>query len=175
MEDYFFKNNEKMYKDDLTEKGIELFKKRMDKKRKIKAYEINVKDFFSDDDENENIIKREKFGIINKFTNQRKIKLKKTNTYYPNSILMYKDQIQKKSTIDQTPNKKKERINFLIEDIGSKNTDKNRIPKKVTFPKDNFIIYVDIESYKKYNCLHSNKDAYSEDKIKSDSKCCTIF
>ena len=95
--------------------------------------------------------------------------------YNQNSLLIYRDQLQKKSTIDQTPKKRKESYNILIEDINSETTEKNKISKKVNFPKDNFVVYIDIESYKKYNCNNSSKYAYSEDKIKCDSKCCIIY
>ena len=171
MEDYFYKNNTRIIEDDLSDKR-ELIKKLIDKKRKIKAYEIPAKEFFSDDEDE---FKKNNFGIINKYTNQRKIKIKRMYKYNQNSLLLYKDQLQKKSTIDQTPNKKRERQNILIEDIDSETTVKNKISKKVNFPKNNFVVYIDIESYKKYNCNNSNKYAYSEDKIKCDSKCCLIY
>ena len=95
--------------------------------------------------------------------------------YKQNSLLIYKDHLQKKSTIDQTPNKKKERLNILIEDIDCETTAKNKISKKVNFAKNNFVVYIDVESYKKYNCNNSNKYAYSEDKIKCNSQCCIIY
>ena len=171
MEDYFYKNNSRIIEDDSSDKR-ELIKKLIDKKRKIKAYEIPVKEFFSDDEDE---FKKNNFGIINQYTNQRKIRIKRMNKHNQNSLLIYKYHLQKKSTIDQTPNKKKERQNILIEDIDSETTAKNKISKKVNFAKDNFVIYIDVESYKKYNCNNSNKYAYSEDKIKCDSKCCMIY
>ena len=173
MEDYFYQNNPKIIEDDFSDKR-DLFKKLIDKKRKIKANEIPVKEFFSDDEDEHKI---NNFGLINKYTNQRKIKIKIKNMrkYSQNSLLIYKEQLQKKSTIDRTPNKRKERINILIEDIDCETTAKNKISKKVTFAKNNFVIYIDIESYKKYNYNNSNKYAYSEDKVKCDSKCCLIY
>ena len=170
MEDYFYQNNQRIIEDDTSEKR-DLIKKLIDKKRKIKAYEIPVKEFFSDDEDE---FKGNNFGLINKYTNQRKIKIKRMHKYNQNSLLIYRDQLQKKSTIDQTPKKRKESYNILIEDINSETTEKNKISKKVNFPKDNFVVYIDIESYKKYNCNNSSKYAYSEDKIRCDSQCCTI-
>ena len=171
MENYFYLNNSKIIEDDLSDKR-DLIKKLIDKKRKIKAYEIPVKEFFSDD---ENEFKINNLGLINKYTNQRKIKIKRVHKYNQNSLLIYKEKKKKKSTIDQTPKKRKESQNILIEDIDSETVTKNKISKKVTFAKDNFVNYIDVESYKKYNCNNSNKYAYSEDKVKCDSKCCLIY
>ena len=57
---------------------------------------------------------------------------------------------------------------------------KNRRKVRVTFADEieeekPLASVIDIESYKKYNCNNSNKYAYSEDKIKCDSKCCLIY
>ena len=59
MEDYLFKHYKNINEENSTEQGIELYNK-SNKKRKIKANEIQVKEFFSDDDndENEEIIKK---------------------------------------------------------------------------------------------------------------------
>ena len=169
MEDY---NNKTINEDYSTDRGTEIYKnKKYDKKRKIKANEIPlpIKDFYSDDEDND------AFKIkFNKYNNQRNIQIKTTRKHSQNSILIYKQQLQKKSTIAQTPNKKGEReINIL--EINSKIKDKNKKTKKVNFPKENFLKIIEIESYKKYNCDHSNIEPYSEDKIKADSKCCLIF
>ena len=174
MEDYLFKHYKNINEENSTEQGIELYIK-SNKKRKIKANEIRVKEFFSDDDNDQNKEIIKKIGLISKYTNQRKINLKKDYKYSKNSILIYKEQLYKKSTIDQTPNKKRERQNILIEDIISKDTGKDKLSKKVTFMKDNFVEYIYVESYKIFNSSNTNKDPYSEDKIKNESKCCLIY
>ena len=176
MEDYLFKHYKNINEENSTEQGIELYNK-SNKKRKIKANEIQVKEFFSDDDndENEKKKKKKKIGLISKYTNQRKINFKKDYKYSKNSILIYKEQLYKKSTIDQTPNKKRERQNILIEDITSKDTAKDKPSKKVTFMKDNFVEYINVESYKIFNSSNTNKEPHSEDKIKNESKCCLIY
>ena len=178
MENYLFKNYKSISEDISKEKGIELNNK-LNKKKKVRAHEIPIKEFFSDDDndENEEIYKskRKKFVLISKFTNKRKINLSKNAKYSKNSILLYKDQLQKKSTIDQIPNKRRERQNILIEDISDRDTAKDKLGKKVTFSKNNFVEYINIESFKKYNSFFADKLPYSDEKIKSDSKCCLIY
>ncbi len=171
MENYLFKSNKAINGDDLNDKGNDYYKKIMEKKRKIKAYDIPKKVFFSDDeDDNQSISK------YNKYNNQRRIRTNSMhNKYNQNSILIYKEQLHKKSTIEQTPNKKTERKNIIKEDKISKNLQKSKISKKVTFQTNNFITYIDIESYKKYNGENSQIEPYSEDKIKAKSKCCLIY
>ena len=86
MEDYLFKNksHKSINRNNSTEQGIEFYKNIV-KKRKIKAHDIPIKEFFSDDDndENEDIFKKKKIGLI-KYTNQRKINLKKEKKYSNN-------------------------------------------------------------------------------------------
>ena len=179
MEEYLFKPHKSINEDILN--GREGVSKKLDKKRKIKAPEIQIKEFFSDDDndENEEIFKgkRKKIVIFSKHTNKRKVDLKLKFNYSNNSILIYKEQLHKKSTIEQSPNKRRERQNILIEDITDKDTIKDKSTKKVTFSKNNFIQYINIESYKKYNnFFYTNEVPYSDDKIKcEDTKCCLIY
>ncbi len=60
MEDYLFKQHKSINEDISNER--ENISKKLDKKRKIKAPEIQIKEFFSDDDndENEEIFKSKK-------------------------------------------------------------------------------------------------------------------
>ena len=41
--------------------------------------------------------------------------------------------------------------------------------------ESNFVEYINIESYKKYNSSNTNRDTYSENRIKCESKCCLIY
>ena len=41
--------------------------------------------------------------------------------------------------------------------------------------KDNFVEYINVESYKIFNSSNTNKEPHSEDKIKNESKCCLIY
>ena len=169
MENYFYENNNKsMSEEELNDKKINVFNKLKNKKKKIKAYEIQVKEFFSDNEDENYKIKRN--NIIDKYGKQKKVQLKQYHESTKNSILFYKDQLQKKSTIE-TPNKKTERQNFK-EDINSKSTARKSKTKKVNFPQ-NFVKYINIESYKKYN----SENYYLSLKLaenKVDSKCCII-
>jgi hypothetical protein len=169
MEDYLFKKCR-------TIKGEEINSKPFysPKKKRIKAYEIPAKEFFSDDEDNDSNIKNKNFGIINKFTKQRKIKINSINKFSKNSILIYRDQLQKKSTMDKTPSKKSERLIFNEEKILKDKTKSNN-NKKVSFAKDNFVTYINVECYKKYNFDNSSKEPYASEKIKEESKCCLIY
>ena len=169
MENYFYENNNKsMSEEELNDKKINVFNKLKSKKKKIKAYEIQVKEFFSDNEDENYKIKRN--NIIDKYGKQKNVQVKQHHESTKNSILFYKDQLQKKSTIE-TPNKKTERQNFK-EEINSKSTARKSKTKKVNFPQ-NFVKYINIESYKKYN-----SDNYylslklAENKV--DSKYCII-
>lgn len=168
MENYLYKNYKDINDDNLSEKYLY---KKIEKKKKIKACQIQVKEFFSDNEEDN--IKNNKYEIIDKYIKQRKVKINCTPKKSKNSILLYKEQLQKKSTMDHTPNKKSERLNIFKEDICSKNTGRNKKAKKVNFPENNFVIYINIESFKKYNCENSYINPYRENK--ADSKCCMTF
>lgn len=166
MENYLLNNNENI--DGLNDK--DLYKK-IKSKKKIKAYQIQIKEFFSDNEDED--FKSNKYGVIEKYSNQRKVKTKCISKKTKNSILVYKAQIQKKSIIEKTPNKNKERQNLFKEDISSKNTCRNKKLKKVNFPENDFVVYIDIESFKNYNCNNSNIYPFRENKV--NSKCCIIF
>lgn len=168
MENYLNKNYKDINDDNLSEKYLY---KKIEKKKKIKACQIQVKEFFSDNEDDN--FKNDKYEIIDKYTNQRKVKINRTPKKTKNSILLYRDHLQKKSTMDHTPNKKSGRQNIFKEDISSKNTGRNKKAKKVNFPENNFVIYINIESFKKYNCENSNINPYRENK--ADSKCCMTF
>ena len=144
MKDFIYMNKQNINEDNSSGKGneSELYK---NKKRKIKAYEIPVKEFFSDNEDDDDGFFKRKFD---KYDNQRKINLKNVYKKSQNSILLYKQQLQKKSTIDQTPKKKTERELIIIEDINSIKEGKNKKSKNVNFPKDNFINVIEVESYK---------------------------
>ena len=169
MEDYLFKNKITSNENITSDKGYELYRKKISKKRKIKAHEIQIKDFYSDEEDDSAFKKK-----FNKYNNKRKIEVKDGYKNNQNSILIYKQLLQKKSTIDQTPRENGRQRFFSDDHISSKNKDKNKISKKVNFAKDNFVKIIEIESYKKYNCDNSNIEPYSEDKKKEESKCCLI-
>ena len=166
MEDY---DNIYNNKDDSTDKGNDFYKIKT-KNKKIKAYDISSKSFYSDDEDDEYNKKRNtNFGIINKYSNKRGV----INTKGPpilrkNSILIYKNKLNNKKKINYRNKSeiKEEKDNFRI----------NKNSKRVTFLKTNFIEYIDVESYKKYY-FDNYKDFYSDNKLlgEAESKCCAIF
>ena len=130
------------------------------KKRKYIACNYNWKVFYSDDEDNNDI------ELNDKNTNAKNGKKRK---YSQSSISTYKEIIHKKSTIDS-------RVNGNINNI--KNIVK--LPnKKVRFPdEDNFVKFIDIESYKKYNSINTNDNQFllKNNEDKADLKCtCFIF
>ena len=139
-----------------------LYKKFRKKKRKYIACNNNGKVFYSDD-EDENFYQN--LNLINKYMNPNIIKSKRKLSQ--NTFIVYKDKIQKKNTM----------INrYEFDDIINKKP-KNKNSKKVHFLDSNFVKYIDVESYKKYNSLYTNK-YFSEDGIqdKAYAKCtCIIF
>mgnify|MGYP003571509634 CR=1 FL=1 len=166
MEDY---NSIYNNKDDSTDKGNDFYKIKT-KNKKIKAYDIPSKCFFSDDEDDEyNEIKNTNFGIINKYSNKRGvINTKEPPLLRKNSILIYKNKLNNKNK-RRYRNKseiKEEKDYFRI----------NKNSKKVTFLKSHFIEYIDVESYKKYY-YDNYKDFYSDNKLLggAESKCCKIF
>ena len=166
MEDYINIYNNK---DDSTDKG-NIFYKIKTKNKKIKAYDIPSKCFFSEDEEDDyNEIRNTNFGIINKYSKKRSIiNPKAPPRLRKNSILIYKNKLNNK-------NKRKYRNKSEIKDEKDY-FHINKNSKKVTFLKPNFIEYIDVESYKKYN-YDSYMDFYSDNKLLdgAESKCCTIF
>ena len=167
MEDYvnIYNNN----KDDSTDKGNDFYKMKT-KNKKIKAYDIPSKCFFSEDEDDEyNEKGNPNFGLINKFSNKRGV----INTKGPpilrkNSILIYKNKLNNKKKINYRNKSeiKEEKDIFRV----------NKNSKRVTFLKTHFIEYIDIESYKKYN-YDNYKDFFSDNKLlgAAESKCCILF
>ena len=94
MENYFYENNKSMSEEELNDKKINVFNKLKSKKKKIKAYEIQVKEFFSDNEDENYKIKRN--NIIDKYGKQKNVQVKQHHESTKNSILFYKDQLQKK-------------------------------------------------------------------------------
>ena len=123
------------------------------KKRKYIACNYNWKEFYSDDEDNNEI------ELNDKNTNAKNSKKRK---YSQSSISIYKENLQKKFTLDSKVN---DNVNNKV-----------KLPnKKVHFPdEDNFVKFIDIESYKKYNCINGSSLKNNEDK--ADLKCtCFIF
>ena len=130
------------------------------KKRKYIACNYNWKVFYSDDEDNNDI------ELNDKNTNAKNGKKIK---YSQASISIYKENIHKKSTIDSRISDNTNNIQNIVKLQN----------KKVHFPdEENFVKFIDIESYKKYNSINTNDNQFliknNEDKV--DLKCtCFIF
>ena len=91
------------------------------KKKTIKADEMPVKQFFCDDEEgSESIFLKNDSKLIHRFNRQRTIQNKSHQKQKKNSILIYKEHLQKKSTMDQSSKKKNVSININNEDVNNK-------------------------------------------------------
>jgi len=154
------------------------------KKKTIKADEMPVKQFFCDDEEgNESFLLNNDNKLIHKFNRQRTIQIQNLQKQKRNSIIIYKEHLQKKSTMEQSSKKKNVSININNEDVNNKDDNlikENKQKKRVTFPKKNFVVYIDIESYKEYYNDDSFKLPYWDDRVKCDTfncdnKCCIIY
>ena len=168
MEYYLNKNN--CYFENYKQKNNN-YKNNVKKKRKYIACDYDWKEFFSDDEDNSyhnlslniNSNKKRKFSQI--------------------SNVSYKDKIKKTYTINRIQNRYKLE-NKNIDNIQNNKINK-KINKKVRFLKKNFVKYIDVESYKKYNTLNTdiysineNDDSFQREIIdeKADAKCtCFLF
>ena len=176
MGDYLIQYN------NLCENNIRInhYKKKINKKKKkYKACNYNWKEFYSDDEDNSYY----NYNLNNNYINQTK--LKKSRTLSQNSYLTNKDMDKEK---DKSKNSKKPKreSRYLLENQNYVllNNKLNKISnKKVRFRKKNFVKYIDVESYKKYNILNTSTDSSvnsyndtNEGNNKADVKCtCLIY
>ena len=150
--------------------------KKLNKKRKFIACNYDWKEFNSDDEDNSYY----NFNLNNNNINPNK--LKKSRTFSVNSNLTKRSSLKKTKSINNIYESKLENKNYI-----KKKLNKYR-NKKVRFRPNNFVKYIDVESYKKYNILNTNADEYSsintyddfihaiEDNNKVDVKCtCLIY
>ena len=167
MEENLFKNNTHSNQTDIYEDYTQriLFYKKYDKKKgKYIICSNNEKVFYSDD-EDENFYQN--LNLINKYMNPNIIKSKRKLSQ--NIVITCKDKLHKKNTIINK-NEFDKIINNPQRNI------KNKKNKKVHFLDVDFVKFIDVESYKKYNSLYTNK--YSSDEIQeyANAKCtCNIF
>ena len=146
------------------------------KKKKFIACSYDWKEFYSDDEDNSYNI----FNLNNNSLNKKK--LKKSRTLSVNSNVIKKGSLKKANMINKIYEITLDNNNLY------KKLHKN-INKTVRFQDENFVKYIDIESYKKYNILYTNSDSslntdndsiYSipnnENNNKVDVKCtCLIY
>ena len=153
-----------------NEEGIILYKKKKKKRRKkFIACNNNGKIFYEEDEDIYDVYRN--LGLLDNFINK--------NTIKPNRKLSQNDDIprkklKKKNTLIKIDNKYNlKKMNNNNNDNNNKKRKKKNTNKRVSFLKDHFIEYIDVESYKKYNSLFTDKDWNLN---KANAKCtCNIF
>ena len=146
----------------------------LNKKKKFIACSYDWKEFYSDDEDNSY-----NFNLNSNYINKNKLKSSCTLSVNSNSNLKKKHQLKKTNIINK------------IYDINSDNNNlKNKINKNsnktVRFQDQNFVKYIDVESYKKYNLVNTSSDSSlntnndsipdNENNNKVDVKCtCLIY
>ena len=175
MENYLNKNN--CYFENSSNQGNNIYKNSVKKKRKYIACSYNWKEFYSDDEDNSFHNLSLNINSINQKDSHKKRKFSQI------SNSSYRDKIKKTYTINKIQNRYKLENKYVN---NSNDIKTNKISnKKVRFLKKNFVKYIDVESYKKYNTLNTDIDSVNENNDpfkreiideKADAKCtCILF
>ena len=156
-------------KKEADSEGVNIYKVLEERKQKYMAYSYGWKEFNSDDEDSSY------FDITNR-TQSTKLLLTRKFTQDSNSISNEGIKIKKVKTMNSISSKPKREIKEYNEIDHAPRVKKNK-NKKVSFRQENFIEYIDVESYKKYNFI--NNLLFEPDDLNnncSDVKCtCTIF
>ena len=131
--------------------------KKINKKKKFIACSYDWKEFYSDDEDNSYY----NFNLNNNYINQNK--LKKSRTFSVNSNLTKKGSLKTTNTINRN------NLDNKTNNIYFKNKLNKYKNKKVRFRVKNFVKYIDVESYKKYNVLNTSVDDYASINTYNDS------
>ena len=173
----YYLNKKNCYFENKDNQENNNYKNIVNKKRKYIACNYDWKEFYSDDEDNSYQNLSMNINSINQKDSNKKRKFSQiTNS-------SYKDKIKKTYTINRILNR------YKLENKNVDNTQNNKINKisnkKVRFLKKNFVKYIDVESYKKYNTLNTdidsineNNDSFQREIIdeKADAKCtCILF
>ena len=167
----YYLNKKNCYFENIYNQKNNNYKNNVKKKRKYIACDYDWKEFFSDDEDNS-------YHNLSLYINSNK-----KRKFSQISNASYRDKIKKTYTINRIQNRYKLE-NKNIDNIQNNKINK-KINKKVRFLKKNFIKYIDVESYKKYNILNTdiysineNNDSFQREIIdeKADAKCtCFLF
>ncbi len=183
MEDYLIQNNN-LYKNSDNQHNQRTNHYKDKKIKKYIACKYDWKEFYSDDEDNS----YNYLNLNNNYINNKK-KFKKARTLIQNSNINLSnknfDKLKKSKTINKI-NKYKIYNNNKNNQIIISNKLNKISNKKVSFQAKNFVKYIDVESYKKYNILNtstdsslnSNNDTFADNEInnKVDLKCtCLIY
>ena len=135
------------------------------KKKKYIASNYNWKEFHSDEEDNSYY----NLALNNNYINQNKIK--KNRRLSQNSISTNAEKSLKSNIIY---NNMKNQLNN-INTINNNNKLNDLQNKKVHFLDNNFVKYIDVESYKKYN-INEESFLENENSNKANAKCtCFIY
>ena len=173
-------NNNSPYQDDSYEgndQEIVLYKKYNKKRRKkFIACNNNGKVFYEEDEDIYNVYRN--LGLLDNYINKNSIKPNRKLSQ--NDAIPHKKKLLKKNTLIKFDNKYNlEKINNNDNNNNNGNGNNNRRRKKklknkrVRFLNEHFVEYIDVESYKKYYSLLTDKDWNLN---KAHAKCtCNIF
>ena len=165
----YYLNKKNCYFENSGNQGNNNCKNITKKKRKYIACSYDWKEFYSDDEDNS-------YNNLSVNINSNK---KRKFSQISNSS--YKDKIKKTYTINKIQNR------YKLENKNVDNTHNIKINKisnkKVRFLKKNFVKYIDVESYKKYNILNTDIDSINDNSFQreiidenADAKCtCILF
>ena len=134
------------------------------KKKKYIANNYNWKEFHSDEEDNSyyNSALNDNYINQNKIKKNRRLSQNSISTNADKSLKPYNINIMKKQIKNINIITKKNKLN----DINS---------KKVHFLDNNFVKYIDVESYKKYN-INEESFLENENSNKANAKCtCFIY
>ena len=162
---YYLSNFEFNNLNDKNNQQISGYNKSLNKKKKYIANNYNWKVFHSDEEDNSYY----NLALNDNYINQNKIK--KNRRLSQNSISTNAEKSLKSNAIYNNMKNQLKNINII-----TKNNKLNDMHnKKVHFLDNNFVKYINVESFKKYNI---NEEPFLEDKNsdKTDVKCtCFIY
>ena len=147
MGDYLIQDNNRFFDNVDNQRNIR-YKKINKKKKKFIACNYDWKEFYSDDEDNSYY--NYNSNLNNIYINKHK--LKKTRTLSVNLNLKKKDSFKKINMINKI-------YDINLDNNYIKNKSNKSSNKTVRFQDQNFVKYIDVESYKKYNILNTSSDS----------------
>jgi hypothetical protein len=170
MKNDFEDNNNSPIQEDSYEGNDQeiIFYKKYNKKRRKKFIALNNgKVFYEEDEDIYNVYRN--LGLIDNYINKNTIK--QNRKLSQNDAIPHKKKLKKRNSLIIIDNK------YNLKKINNNNDNKKRKKKsnnkKVSFLKDHFVEYIDVESYKKYYSLLTDKDWNLN---KAHAKCtCNIY
>ena len=163
---YYLSNFEFNNLKDKNIQPISGYNKSLKKKKKYIANNYNWKEFHSDEEDNSYY----NLALNDNYINQNKIK--KNRRLSQNSISTNAEKSFKSNVIYNNMKNQLKNINTI-----TKNNKLNDIhSKKVHFLDNNFVKYINVESFKKYNINEESFLENKENSDKADVKCtCFIY